>query len=33
MKFFEVTPFDLHLTPAAVAVAAATLTLDEERGR
>jgi DNA-binding transcriptional ArsR family regulator len=31
MKFFEVTPFDLHLTPAAVAAAAQTLTHEEDR--
>ena len=30
MKFFEVTPFVLHLTPAAVVTAAATLTEDGE---
>ena len=31
MKFFEVTPFDLHLTPAAIAEAARTLTPEEDR--
>jgi DNA-binding transcriptional ArsR family regulator len=31
MKFFEVTPFDLRLTPAAVAAAATTLTRGDER--
>jgi len=31
MKFFEVEPFDLHLTPAAIAAAAATLTPEEGR--
>jgi DNA-binding transcriptional ArsR family regulator len=31
MKFFEVTPFDLRLTPAAVAAAAATLTREDDR--
>jgi len=31
MKFFEVTAFDLHLTPAAIAAAAATLTSEEDR--
>jgi DNA-binding transcriptional ArsR family regulator len=31
MKFFEVEPFDLHLTPAAIAAAATTLTPEEER--
>jgi DNA-binding transcriptional ArsR family regulator len=31
MKFFEVTPFDLHLTPQAIAAAAATLTTEEDR--
>ena len=31
MKFFEVTPFDLRLTPAAVAAAATTLTREDER--
>jgi len=30
MKFFEVTPFVLHLTPAAVVTAAETLTEDGE---
>lgn len=33
MKFFEVTPFDLRLTPSAIAEAARTLTTDEERDR
>ena len=33
MKLFEVTPFDLHLTPAAIAEAARTLTPDAERER
>jgi DNA-binding transcriptional ArsR family regulator len=33
MKFFEVTPFDLHLTPEAVAAAATTLTRDQEEDR
>jgi DNA-binding transcriptional ArsR family regulator len=31
MKFFEVTPFDLRLTPAALAEAATTLTREEDR--
>lgn len=31
MKFFEVTPFDLHLTPASIAAAATTLTREEDR--
>ncbi len=31
MKFFEVTPFDLRLTPASVAEAATTLTRDDDR--
>lgn len=31
MKFFEVTPFDLRLTPASVAEAATTLTPEEDR--
>lgn len=31
MKFFEVTPFDVRLTPEAVAAAATTLTLEEDR--
>jgi DNA-binding transcriptional ArsR family regulator len=31
MKFFEVTPFDLRLTPAAIAAAATTLTSEDER--
>ena len=31
MKFFEVEPFDLHLTPAAIAAAATTLTREDER--
>jgi DNA-binding transcriptional ArsR family regulator len=31
MKFFEVTPFDLHLTPQAIAAAAATLTPGDDR--
>jgi DNA-binding transcriptional ArsR family regulator len=31
MKFFEVTPFDLHLTPAAIAAAATSLTQEEDR--
>jgi DNA-binding transcriptional ArsR family regulator len=31
MKFFEVTPFDLHLTPEAIAAAAHTLTPEEDR--
>ena len=31
MKFFEVTPFDLRLTPAAIAEAAATLTPEDDR--
>jgi ArsR family transcriptional regulator len=31
MKFFEVTPFDLHLTPEAIAAAALTLTPEENR--
>ena len=30
MKFFEVIPFDLHLTPAAIAAAAQTLTMPKE---
>jgi DNA-binding transcriptional ArsR family regulator len=30
MKFFEVTPFDLHLTPETVAAAAETLTPEED---
>ena len=30
MKFFEVTPFDLHLTPETVSAAAATLTPEED---
>ena len=30
MKYFAVTPFDVRLTPAAVAAAAATLTPTEE---
>jgi DNA-binding transcriptional ArsR family regulator len=31
MKFFEVTPFDRHLTPAAIAAAATSLTPEEDR--
>jgi hypothetical protein len=31
MKFFDVTPFDLRLTPAAVAAAAGTLTVEEAK--
>jgi ArsR family transcriptional regulator len=31
MKFFEVTPFDLRLTPAAIAEAATTLTQEADR--
>jgi DNA-binding transcriptional ArsR family regulator len=31
MKFFEVTPFDLHLTPEAITAAAHTLTPEEDR--
>ena len=31
MKFFEVNPFDLRLTPASVAEAATTLTREDER--
>ena len=31
MKFCEVEPFDLHLTPAAIAAAATTLTREDER--
>jgi ArsR family transcriptional regulator len=31
MKFFEVTPFDLRLTPAAIAEAATTLTQEAYR--
>lgn len=31
MKFFDVTPFDLRLTPAAVAAAAGTLTGEEAK--
>jgi ArsR family transcriptional regulator len=31
MKFFEVTPFDLRLTPASIAAAATTLTREEDR--
>ena len=31
MKFFEVTPFDLRLTPASVAEAATTLTREDDR--
>lgn len=31
MKFFEVTPFDLRLTPAAIAEAATTLTREDDR--
>jgi DNA-binding transcriptional ArsR family regulator len=31
MKFFEVIPFDLRLTPAALAEAATTLTREEDR--
>jgi ArsR family transcriptional regulator len=31
MKYFEVVPFDLHLTPAAIAEAAKTLTLASEK--
>ena len=33
MKYFEVTPFDIRLTPAAIAAAAATLTPAEEGTR
>jgi ArsR family transcriptional regulator len=33
MKYFAVTPFDVRLTPAAVAEAAATLTPTEEADR
>jgi predicted transcriptional regulator len=33
MKFFEVAPFDLHLTPAVVEQAAQTLTVDAEPSR
>jgi DNA-binding transcriptional ArsR family regulator len=33
MKYFAVTPFDVRLTPAAVAEAAATLTPTEEAGK
>ena len=31
MKFFEVSPFDLRLTPASIAAAATTLTREEDR--
>ena len=31
MKFFEVTPFNLHRTPGAIAAAAKTLTPEEDR--
>jgi DNA-binding transcriptional ArsR family regulator len=31
MKFFEVTPFDLRLTPASIAGAATTLTREDDR--
>ena len=31
MKFFEVEPFDLHLTPAAIAAAATPRTREDER--
>ena len=31
MKFFEVQPFDISLTPEAVAAAARTLTPEEDR--
>ena len=31
MKFFEVTPFDVRLTPASIAEAATTLTPEEDR--
>jgi DNA-binding transcriptional ArsR family regulator len=31
MKFFEVTPFDVRLTPASIAEAATTLTPEESR--
>ena len=31
MKFFEVTPFDVRLTPASIAEAATTLTPEENR--
>ena len=33
MKFFDVTPFDIRLTPPAIATAAATLTRDDEEER
>jgi len=33
MKYFEVTPFDIRLTPAAIAAAAATLTPAQEDDR
>jgi DNA-binding transcriptional ArsR family regulator len=33
MKYFAVTPFDIRLTPAAIAAAAATLTSGAEAGR
>jgi DNA-binding transcriptional ArsR family regulator len=33
MKFFEVTPFDIRLTPPAIAAAATTLSRDEEDAR
>src|SRR6476646_11264924 len=32
MKFYEVSPFDLRLTPGSVAAAARTLTQDQDRG-
>lgn len=32
MKFYEVSPFELHLTPHSVTAAARTLTQDPERG-
>jgi DNA-binding transcriptional ArsR family regulator len=31
MKFFEVTPFDLRLTPASIAEASTTLTREDDR--
>jgi DNA-binding transcriptional ArsR family regulator len=31
MKFFDVAPFDLRLTPAAITAAAGTLTLEDDQ--